>query len=77
MHVGRTCPRGHLPVFSVGDEEEAQELLVLACPRNLDGEFVAEELAREQTLDNLFAFGARLARLHDEVLVPNGGCRCG
>lgn len=76
MGYGRTPPRGTLPVFSVGDDEEARELIVLACPTNLAGEYIAPELAREQTLPNLYAFGDRLARLHDEVLVPSGACRC-
>ena len=39
-------------------------LLVATCPRNLDGEFVAPELAGHQTLYNLFAFGNRLAEAH-------------
>lgn len=76
MGFGRSLPRGHLPVFSVADETEAHELIVLACPTNYRGEYFAPELAREQTVKNLFAFGARLKKLHDEVLVPSGGCRC-
>jgi len=74
--AGRRCPRGALPVFSVADEEEAQELIVLACPRNFRGEYIATELAKEQTFENLARFGERLAHLHDTVLVPHGRCRC-
>jgi len=73
---GRTLPKGHLPVFSVGDEEEAQELIVLACPLDYNGRYFAPELAQEQTLENLASFGERLKKLHDEVLVPHGGCHC-
>lgn len=77
MGYGRgPCPKGTLPVFSVGDEEEAQALIVAACPTNLQGQYIARELAREQTLDNLYAFGDRLAKIHDEVFVPRGLCRC-
>lgn len=53
-------PKGALPVFSVNTLEEARQLLVRTCPRNYNGEFVAQELAVEQTLENLFAFGDRL-----------------
>ena len=49
------------------DEETAQRLLVLACGTNVDGEFVAEELAVEQSLDNLYAFGRRLKELHERM----------
>lgn len=55
------------------------DLIVLACPTNLRGEYIAAELAGPgaQTLENLAAFGERLADLHDRVLVPGGHCRCG
>lgn len=74
MRYGRTVQRGFLPVFSVGSEEEAKRLLVLACGRNLDGEFIAKELAQEQTLEGLAAFGWRLKHLHDTYLKK---CDCG
>lgn len=76
VSYGRSCPRGHLPVFSVADEDEAKDLIVAACPTNINGDYVATELAEEQTLENLYAFSDRLAKLHDEVLVPDGRCRC-
>lgn len=47
-------------MFSVDTEEEAHTLLVRTCSTNVRGEFVAEELAGEQTIENLFAFGDRL-----------------
>lgn len=50
-------------------------LLVMSCPTNLDGEFVAPELAEEQTLENLYAFSDRLHRYH-KLLEQNGKCRC-
>ena len=65
MRYGRTVPSGSLPVYSVDTEAEARSLLVLTCETNIQGEFVARELAREQTLDNLAAFGERLARTHE------------
>lgn len=54
-------------MFSVDTEDEARRLLIAACPRNLDNEFVAPELHEEQTLDNLRAFGERLAELHAKI----------
>lgn len=53
MRYGRSVEEGALPVFSVGSEEEAEKLLVLTCPRNYDMDFVAQELAGEQTAENL------------------------
>lgn len=76
MRFGRSAPRGFLPVFSVSDEEEAKALLVMACGRNLDGEFVAKELVEDQTLENLQAFGDRLKEMHDRYLKPGRRCRC-
>lgn len=75
MTYGEECPPGHLPVYSVGSTEEAHTLLVLACPKNAGNQFIAPELAAEQTLANLSAFSDRLHRAHD-VLVKNGGCAC-
>ncbi len=61
MGYGRTLPDGFLTVHSVCCEEQAESLLVLACGTNMEGQFIARELVEEQNLDNLFAFGARLA----------------
>jgi hypothetical protein len=66
---------GWLPVFSVSTMEEAADLLVLACETNVMGEFVARELAVEQTLENLEAFSTRLDQAHD-VLVAHDRCSC-
>lgn len=65
MRFGRSVPDGFLPVFRVPTEKDAKNLLVLACPRNLDGEFVAPDLVVEQTLENLEAFSLRLQRAWD------------
>lgn len=51
-------------MFSVDTEEDAERLLILACPRNLNGEFIARELTDEQTLENLQAFSDRLAKAY-------------
>lgn len=64
MRYGRTVEEGFLPVYSVDTEQEARSLLVLSCSTNLKGEFLADELVREQTLENLDAFGNRLERNH-------------
>lgn len=70
MRYGRSCPPGFLPVYSVDTEEEAQKLLVAACGTNLQGEFIARELADEQTIDRLRAFGDRLAEVHQRISKP-------
>ena len=49
-------------MFSVGTEEQAKTLLTLTCQTNLDNEYVAEELAGEQTFENLQAFSRRLEK---------------
>ena len=73
MRYGRSVEKGFMPVMSVDTEAEAKSLLTLACPLNLQGEYIARELAREQTMDNLFAFGDRLIKLYEEYVVPNKG----
>lgn len=75
MRCGRSVPRGFLPVFSVDTKEEAENLITLACKRNMRGELVAPELAEDQTLENLQAFSDRLDKAHD-FLVERGGCAC-
>jgi hypothetical protein len=46
------------------------------CPTNAEGQFVAAELAEEQTLDKLYAFGERLAVAHDERVRGTEHCQC-
>jgi hypothetical protein len=58
---GVTVPKGSLPVYSVDTEEQAKVLIATACGTNLNNEYVARELAEEQTIENLLAFGDRLA----------------
>ncbi len=65
-----------MPVFSVGDEEEAKQLIVLCCPRTTDGKaYFARELAAEQTLENLAKFSDKLDAGH-EIIKKRGKCRC-
>lgn len=68
MRYGRSVPKGFLPVMSVNTEEEARDLLVATCPTNHRGEFIARELAHEQTFDNLEAFGVRLERAYRDMM---------
>ncbi len=75
MRHGPCLDKGFLPVFSVADAEEAEMLIVLACPTNMKGEYIAPELAEEQTLKNLEAFSTKLDRAHD-MLKQAGRCRC-
>ena len=55
-------------MYSVDTEREAKDLLTFACGTvpdgPLKGEFYARELAAEQTIQNLMAFGRRLAAAH-------------
>lgn len=72
MRYGAVAPEGFLPVYSVDSEDEAHRLLVLTCSRDYgrggSGEFIARELAREQTIENLEAFSLRLAKAHRFML---------
>jgi hypothetical protein len=61
-------PAGRLPVFSTDTKEEAEALLVLACEKNMGGEYIARELAHEQTLENLQAFSDRLDGIYTKYL---------
>jgi hypothetical protein len=58
-------PEGFLPVFSTDTEEEAKSLIVLTCPMNGAGQYVARELVNEQTLENLYKFSDKLAAAWD------------
>lgn len=60
-------------MFSVEDEDEAERLIVLACDRNLFGQYVARELVDEQTLENLEAFGDRLEGLYNRYIRSSDG----
>ena len=75
MRYGRTVEDGFLPAYSVGSEAEARHLLTMSCPMNIEGDFVAPELVGDQTLENLEAFGERLAKLHDGDF-PAKWCEC-
>lgn len=76
MRFGTDLPDGFLPIFSVGSEDEAQALLVMACETNMDGAYIARELAVEQNLDNLVSFGKRLEDVHRLFLQFHGRCDC-
>lgn len=62
-------------MYAVADEKEAKDLIVLCCGTNTHGEYIADELVHEQTLENLDRFSERLDRGH-EWLRKNGNCRC-
>lgn len=47
----------------------------MTCPTNLRHEYVAPDLAVEQTLENLEKFSDRLDRAH-EVIKAHGRCQC-
>lgn len=62
-----TVPEGSIPVFSTDTEEQARRLIVASCELNFRGEPLARELATEQTIGNLIAFGERLAVMADRI----------
>jgi adenylosuccinate synthase len=69
---------GFLPVFSVGDEEEAKQLITLTCSRGYgptEGQYISRELSQSQTLENLELFSTKLDRAHD-FMKEKGHCRC-
>jgi hypothetical protein len=68
VRYGTKCEEGFLPIYSVDTEEEARQLLVHCCKRNLHGDFIAPELARSQTIPLLLAFGRRLQETHKKLL---------
>lgn len=75
MRYGRSVPNGFLPVYSVSDDKEAEDLITLCCPRQHDGQHYARELANEQTLENLQKFSDKLDEGHRH-LKKAGLCRC-
>lgn len=54
-------------MFSVDTEEEAKQLLVIACMRGLDGHYYARELVDEQTLANLRRFSNKCQLAWDHM----------
>lgn len=54
-------------MFSVDTEEEALRLLTFACETNIRGEYIARELVREQTLENLELFSQRLEESWERI----------
>lgn len=75
VSVSETLPKGHLPVFSMDTELEAEALVVATCPTGYDGKHYARELAEEQTLLNLAKFSDKLASVHARF-VELGKCEC-
>lgn len=60
--------QGYLPIFSVNDEKEGNDLLILACSRTVEGDFFVPALNREdRTLDDLYSFGDKLRELYPRV----------
>lgn len=69
MRYGRGAkPRGFLPVFSTDTEEEARSVIVATCSRGLDGKYYSHDLAREQSIEVLFALSEKMARAYAEIL---------
>jgi hypothetical protein len=64
--------KGRLPFYSVDTKEEADALIEMALERGEfvrtdDGRLMEVTLIYEQTLDNLYLAGDRLAAIHEEL----------
>lgn len=73
---GRVVPEGFLPVFSVDTPQEAATLIAAACHLGYDGHYYSRELAQEQTIPNLIAFGDKLEKIY-LAMKKNREARCG
>lgn len=67
-----TVPKGHLPVFGCDTEEQAKALITATCSLGYQGEYIARELAEEQTIESLSVFSSRLEAVWDRI-APNHG----
>lgn len=65
----KPIPKGRLPIFSVDTEEEAKTIIIMTCKRDMKGNYYAPELAEEQTLERLYAFGDRLRAAYARLKV--------
>jgi hypothetical protein len=64
-------------VTSVGSRREAKALIVATCKRSDAGDgYYAPELAQEQTLENLYAFSARVEAIHAMYFADTDRCDC-
>lgn len=54
-------------MFSVDTEEQARALVVATCELGYHGRYIARELARDQTLQNLGVFSDRLAARWEQI----------
>jgi hypothetical protein len=59
-------------VYSVDTEEEAEQLIVAACPRDYAGKHYARELVNEQTLSNLAQFSQKLHNIAQRIAARAG-----
>lgn len=67
VRYGRSVEDGFLPVFSVYTEEEAERLIALSCSKCPEGYF-SQELAHEQTLENLQRFSNKLQFVYQNYM---------
>jgi len=68
VRYGRIVENGFLSCFSVETEEEASKLLVLACQKDYNNNYIAKELTQKQTLENLLKFSNRLEELYESYI---------
>jgi hypothetical protein len=61
-------PTGSLPVFSTNTLEASKMLVQLSCATNLNGEYIAKELAETQNMENLQAFSDRLNEIYEKYV---------
>jgi len=76
VKIGAVCPQGFLPVYSTDTKEEAKQIVVLACPTNYDGDYVAPEVAGttgDERISQFVAFGKRLEQIHKMIMEKKHG----
>lgn len=76
---GHRYPKGFLPAASVETEADAELLLERCCePVYIESTqtfgYIASELEKEQTIANLYAFGARLEAEYQKILAERKTC---
>lgn len=73
--MGKVCPPGFLPAYSVDTEKEARLLVTMTCQMGVDGKHYARELFNHRgepltgdaRIRGFVKFGQRLAAAHERM----------
>ena len=55
-----------MPVFTTNTLEASKMLVELSCGTNIKGDYIANELAEEQSMKNLQMFSDRLNQIYEK-----------